>query len=72
MAGSKTKLLRPHEAGRGRLARHYGDGFGKHLLPAVGRRLASCMGLAQVVVCHPMSREDADDRTGAIAAPLLE
>lgn len=56
MAGSKTKLFRPHETGRRRLARHYGDWLGKHLLSAVGRRLTSCMGLAEVA-CHPTSQK---------------
>lgn len=53
VAGCKTELLRPHEAGGRRLARHYGDGFGKHFLSAVGRRLAACMGLAEAACQTP-------------------
>ena len=56
MAGSKAKLLRTHETGGRRLARHYGDGFGKHLLSAVGWRLTSCVGLTGVE-CHPPSKK---------------
>lgn len=56
VAGYKAELLRPHEAGRRRLARHYGDGFGKHLLSAAGRRRTSCVGLAEAA-CQPASQK---------------
>lgn len=47
VARSKAELFGPNKTGRRGLARHYGDGFGKHLLSAVGRRLTSCMRLTE-------------------------
>ena len=54
MPCSKAKLLcgRSHKACRGRLASHYGDGLGQHLLPAVRGRLTACMRLTQTASHH--------------------
>lgn len=73
MAGSKTKLFRPHEASRRWLACHYGDGFGKHLLSAVGWRLTSCMRLIEVA-CHPANQKSTMTAFGSgdrIHKPIL-